>query len=154
MSCFNVNRRPIKIIADTCCGLCVISKSSTCCTSICCKVTYTINIRNNCNNTCKCACLHVPLDGVLCLDPSTILVNGEHVDVTCLDSIPLGDIEPNQEMVVVYTVTVVQYKRYIKTRALVTFFICCCCERNDLGVYSNCNCVQCCPCCCCCNQTT
>lgn len=157
MSCINRTCRtcrPITIIDDGCCGLCVTSTCSTYCTKVCCKVTYTVTIKNDCSGTAKCVHLHVPLDGVFCLDPTTVTVNGESVEVTCLDDVPVGDLEPNQEATVVYTCTVMQYKRYIRTRALVTFYTCCCCQRRDLGVYSNCNLLQVCPCCCCCNSET
>ncbi len=154
MSCCN-RCRPIKIMNDGCCGVCVTSTCSTHCTRLCCKVTYTVTITNNCTNAIKCVNLHVPLDGVFCLDPSTVTVNGEAVQVDCLDSVPVGDIEPGATATVVYSATVMEYKRYVRTRALVTFYVCCCCERRDMGVYSNTNLLQVCPCCCCCsNQTT
>ena len=142
--------RPITIIDDCSCGITVRSTCSTCCTRVCCRVTYTVTITNNCSNEIQGAKLHVPLDGVFCLDVNSVTVNGESVEVTCLDDIDLGNIAAGGTTTVVYTVTVMEYKRYIRTRALVTFYICCCCQRKDMGVLSNCNLLQVCPCCCCC----
>lgn len=154
MNCCNQRCHRIRIIDDNCCGLCVTSKCSTCCTRICCSVTYTITVTNNSENTVKDAILHVPLDGVFCLDTASVTVNGQAVEVDCLDAIPLGDLAPNTTSTVVYSVTVMEYKRCIRTRALVTFHACCCYERRDYGVYSNTNIVQVCPCCCCCSNNT
>lgn len=142
--------RPFTLLDNCDCGLSVVSSSSTCCTKVCCQVTYTVTVTNNCSSKVLGANLHVPLDGVFCLDVNSVRVNGESASVKCLDDIPLGDIEPGATVTVVYTVTVMEYKRYIKTKALVTFHICCCCERRDFGVLSNCNLLQVCPCCCCC----
>lgn len=152
MSCYNRRCRRLTIMDDSCCGVCVTSESSTHCTRVCCKVIYTVRVKNNCSSTMRDAHLNVPLDGVFCLDPNSVTVNGEAVKVECLDSIPLGDIATNEEVTVVYAVTVMEYKRYIKTRALVSFYTCCCCQKRDLGVYSNVNCIQVCPCCCCCDN--
>ena len=143
--------RRLTILEDQCCGVCVTSTPSTCCSKVCCRVTYTVVVKNNCTSTMRNAFLHVPLDGVFCLDTSSVTVNGEAVSVDCLDAVPLCDIASEQEVTVVYTVTIMEYKRYIKSRVLVSFYTCCCCERRDLGVYSNVNCLQVCPCCCCCN---
>ena len=153
-NCYNYNNcscRKLKILDNSCCGICVTSSASTCCTKVCCRVTYTVTVKNNCSTTMQNAILHVPLDGVFCLDTSSVTVNGEAVSVDCLDAVPLGNIASNEEVTVVYTVTVMEYKRYIRTRVLVSFYTCCCCERRDLGVYSNVNCLQVCPCCCCCS---
>ena len=153
MNCCN-NRKchQVRIINDACCGLCVTSKCSTYCTKVCCSVTYTITVTNNSEQTVKDVFLHVPLDGEFCLNPDTVTVNGQAANVDCLDAIQIGDIASNSTATVVYTCTVMQYKRCIKTRALVTFTTCCCYERRDFGVYSNVNILQVCPCCCCCNN--
>lgn len=153
MNCGCKKCRPLTIINDRCCGVDVVSTCSNCCSKVCCRVTYTVTITNNTSNTLRCASLHVPLDGVFCLDINTVTVNGQQVTVDCLDAILLGDIAPGETTTVVYTVTIMEYKRYIKTKALLTFNICCCLERRDIGVYSNINCLQVCPCCCCCNET-
>lgn len=146
--------RQITILCNNDCGLEVTSTASTYCTRVCCKVTYTVTVKNNCTSTANNVNLHVPLDGVFCLDPTSVTVNGAAVTVdNCLDSVPIGDIEGGETATVVYTVTVMEYKRYIRTRALVTFNICCCCQRRNLGVLSNVNCLQVCPCCCCCDTT-
>lgn len=150
MACRSCRR--IKIVNDGCCCICVTSTCSTHCTKVCCQVTYTVTVKNNASTTVNDVCLHVPLDGVFCLDPTTVTVNGQAVQVDCLDAVPVGDLASGQTSTIVYSCTVMEYKRYIRTRALVTFYMCCCCERKDMGVYSNVNCLQVCPCCCCCNN--
>ena len=94
---------------------------------------------NNSEQTVKGVCVHVPLDGVFCLNPDTVTVNGQAANVDCLDAIQIGDIASNSTATVVYTCTVMQYKRCIKTRALETLTTCFSNERRDNGVNTNVN---------------
>lgn len=153
MFCFGRCQRHCKqitILNNEDCGIEVTSTPSAYCTRVCCRVTYTVTVKNNCSTTANDVRLHVPLDGVFCLDPTSVTVNGAAVEVNCLDSVPVGDLPAGETATVVYTVTIMEYKRYIRSRVLVTFYTCCCCQRSNLGVYSNVNCLQVCPCCCCC----
>ena len=50
---------------------------------------------NNSEQTVKDVFLHVPLDGVFCLNPDTVTVNGQAANVDCLDAIQIGDIASN-----------------------------------------------------------
>ena len=154
MSCVYRTCRTINILDNCCCGLNVQSTCSTYCTRVCSQVTYTVTITNNCPSVVRGVGLHIPLDCAFCLDPTSVTVNGENVDITCLDDIQVGDLQPAQVATITYTVTVMERKRYIKTKALVTFYTCNSCTRKDLGVYSNCNLLQVCPCCACCETTT
>ena len=96
MNCGCKKCRPLTIINDRCCGVDVVSTCSNCCSKVCCRETYTGTITNNTSNTLRCASLHVPLDGVFCLDINTVTVNGQQVTVDCLDAILLGDIAPGE----------------------------------------------------------
>ena len=154
MSCMYRTCRPGTILDNPGCAIQVTSTSSAYCTRVCSRVTYTVTITNTCNIPVRDVNVHVPLMGVFCLDPTTVTVNGEAVEVACLDSIPVGELDVNETATVVYTVTVMEYRRYIKVRALVTYYTCCCLQRKDVGVYSNCNLLQVCNCCACCETTT
>ena len=153
MSCVYRTCRQYKIIDNCCSSLSVISTSSTYCSRVCAQVTFTVTITNNCATTANDVRLHIPMCGAYCVDPTTITVNGEKVDTTCLEDIAVGDLAQNQTATVVYTATIMEYKRCIKSRVLATFYNCCSCNRRYLGVYSNCNVVQVCPCCACCPTT-
>lgn len=136
------------------CGVHIAMSSDTCVTRICGQVTYTVVVTNNSSLEMTDCCLKVPLDGVLCLMPNSVTVNNEAVTVDSLDLIPLGTIAANGGQAVVrYTVTVVEYKRCIITRAAVRFFTCCCFNKACYKVYSEPICVQVCNCCACCNST-
>ena len=140
---------PRPVVEPTCveCGLTVESVSDVNITSVCSRVTYTVTITNNGDMTAHNAVLTVPLDGVLAIVSSSVTVNGQTVEVENLDQIPLGDIEEGGTVTVTYTVVVMEYKRYIYTRALVTFCACCCFERRVISVGSNLNLLQVCRCC-------
>lgn len=129
------------------CGLSVESTSNVNIASLCSTVTYTVTVTNNGDITARNAILTVPLDGVLAITSSTVTVNGQAVEVENLDQIPLGDIEAGESSTVTYTVAVMEYKRYIYTRAIVTFCACCCFERRVISVQSNLNLLQVCKCC-------
>ncbi len=137
------------------CGLSVLSECETCVACLCSRVTFTVTITNNSDITARNAILNVPLDGVFALLKESVTVNGGSVEVEDLNQIPLGDIEPGNTTTVSYTVVVMEAKRYVYTRAIVTFCVCCCMERKTINVASNLNLLQICPCCCCnCTQNT
>lgn len=129
------------------CGLSVVSETNTNIASVCSSVTYTVTVTNTTDVTVRNAILTVPLDCVLAIVSNSVTVNGQTVDVENLDQIPLGDIEAGGSAVVTYTVIVMEYKRYIYTRAVVTFCACCCFERKVVNVASNLNLLQICQCC-------
>lgn len=129
------------------CGVNVVLTSSNAVTRVCNEVVYTVTITNNSNAVMTNAVLNLPICGALALMPGTVSVNGEAVEVENLDQIPLGNIEPEQTVTVVYTVTVMTCQRYIKHRAKVTFSCCQCFTRKVLCVVSNVNLLQ--VCCCC-----
>ncbi len=129
------------------CGVSVVSEASTNIATICSRVTYTVTVTNTTDMTIKNAILTVPLDGVLAIVSNSVTVNGQSVDVENLDQISLGDIEAGGSSVVTYTVVVMEYKRYVYTRAIITFCACCCFERRVINVVSNLNLLQVCQCC-------
>ena len=139
--------REYQIVENYCSGLNVTLTSSTYCSRVCERVTFTVTITNNCPITALDVRLHLPRCGVYCVDPSTITLNGEAVDVTCLDDISVGDLGQNAIATVTYTATIMEYKRCLKTRVLATYYNCPSMCRKNLAVYSNCNLVHVCPCC-------
>lgn len=136
-----------QVTTCTPCGLVVTSTSNVAVARLCSQVTYTVRVCNESDVTARNAILTVPLDGVFALLPNTVTVNGQVVQVENLSQIPLGDIEPSSCSEVTYQVVVMEAKRYVYTRALVTCCICCCLERKVINTYSNLNLLQVCPCC-------
>ena len=133
------------------CGVNIVLTASQAVARVCEEVTYTVNITNNSNAVMTNAALNLPICNALALMPGTVTVNGEQVDVVNLDLVPLGNIEPEQTVTIVYTVTVMTCQRYIKHRAKVNFTCCQCFSRKALCVVSNPNLLQ--VCCCCCSGT-
>lgn len=129
------------------CGVAVVLTSSNAVARVCDEVTYTVEITNNSNTTMTNAFLNLPICDALALMPGTVTVNGETVEVENLDQIPLGNIDPEATITVVYTVTVMTCQRYIKHKAKVVFTCCQCFTRKTLCVLSNVNLLQ--VCCCC-----
>lgn len=133
------------------CGVNIVLTASQAVARVCEEVTYTVTITNNSNAVMTNAALNLPICNALALMPGTVTVNGEQVDVVNLDLVPLGNIEPEQTVTIVYTVTVMTCQRYIKHRAKVNFTCCQCFSRKALCVVSNPNLLQ--VCCCCCSGT-
>ena len=144
----------VQPMSTTCidCGLQVVSVPSTNIASVCSQVTYTVTVTNNGDATVKNAFLTVPVDCSLALLNNSVTVNGQTVEVENMDQIPLGDIEPGSTSTITYTLVVMEYKRCIYTRAVVTFCACCCFERKVISVSSAPNLLQVCSCCCCQNN--
>lgn len=132
------------------CGVNVVLTASNAVARVCDEVTYTVTITNNSNSTMTNAALNLPLCNALALMPGTVTVNGETVEVINLDLVPLGNIDPEETVTIVYTVTVMTCQRYIKHKAKVTFSCCQCFTRKTLCVLSNENLLQ---VCCCCSGT-
>ena len=132
------------------CGVSVVLQASNAVSRVCDEVVYTVTITNNSNSVMTNAALNLPICNALALMPGTVTVNGESVEVENLDLIPLGNIEPEQTVTVVYTVTVMQCQRYIRHKAKVTFTCCQCFTKKVLCVLSNVNLLQ---VCCCCSGT-
>ena len=133
------------------CGVNIVLTASQAVARVCEEVTYTVTNTNNSNAVMTNAALNLPICNALALMPGTVTVNGEQVDVVNLDLVPLGNIEPEQTVTIVYTVTVMTCQRYIKHRAKVNFTCCQCFSRKALCVVSNPNLLQ--VCCCCCSGT-
>lgn len=131
------------------CGVTVTSTCESSVASLCSEVNFTVTVTNNSDVTARNAILCVPLDGVFALLKNTVTVNGQAVEVEDLNQIPLGDIEVGATSTISYTCVVMEAKRYVYTRAICTFCVCCCCERKALTVASNTNLLQVCPCCAC-----
>ncbi len=131
------------------CGVTVTSECETCVANLCSQVNFTVTITNNSDVTARNAILMVPLDGIFALLKNTVTVNGQTVEVEDLNQIPLGDLEVGATSTVTYTCVVMEAKRYVYTRAVCTFCVCCCCERKVINVASNLNLLQICPCCAC-----
>ena len=129
------------------CGVNILLTCSNAVARVCEEVTYTVTITNNSNTVMNNAALNLPICNALALMPGTVTVNGEQVEVVNLDLVPLGNIEPEQTVTIVYTVTVMTCQRYIKHRAKVNFTCCQCFSRKPLCVVSNPNLLQ--VCCCC-----
>lgn len=141
------NRNTTCLTSQDDCGVNVVLTASNAVARVCDEVTYTVTITNNSNSVMTNAALNLPLCNALALMPGTVTVNGEGVDVISLDLIPLGNIEPEETVTVVYNVTVMTCQRYIKHKAKVIFTCCQCFTRKNLCVLSNENLLQ--VCCCC-----
>ena len=134
------------------CGVRVIVSSDVAITRVCNEIAYTVTITNNSDQVMKNVVLTLPIDNALALIPNTVTVNGETVEVNCLDRVNIGDIPVGETATVTYRTTVMICQRYIKAQAKVNFLVCCCFMKKNLCVTSNTNCVQVCCCCGCGNN--
>lgn len=146
------NIMPITSCDD--CGLRVRIASSECCTQVCRRVSYEVTVTNNCDVTARNVILRINVPQVLCVDCSTIVVNGNSNPNLNLECIELGDLEVGQTVTINYQATVMECQRYVRTSAIATCELCCCCQKSHLAFSSNVNVVQVCCCCCGCNNTT
>ena len=129
------------------CGVNVVVSSDVAIARVCNEINYTVVITNNSNQVMKNATLTLPLDNALALMPNTVVVNGTTLEGAELKDIVIGDIEAGQSVTVTYQTMVMECQRYIKTKAKVTFTVCCCFAKRNLCVTSLTNYVQ--VCCCC-----
>lgn len=129
------------------CGVNVVVSSDVAIAKVCNEINYTVTITNNSDQVMRNVVLTLPLDGALALIPNTVVVNGTTLEGAELKDIVIGDIEVGQSATVTYQTMVMECQRYIKTKAKVTFLVCCCFAKRTLCVVSNPNCVQ--VCCCC-----
>lgn len=143
--CYNRNITCLNSSDD--CGVSLVLTCSNAVARVCEEVTYTLTITNNSNSTMTNAALNLPICNALALMPGTVTVNGQTVEVLNLDLIPLGNIDPNETVTVVYNVTVMTCQRYIKHTAKVQFTCCQCFSKKTLCVLSNQNLLQICCCC-------
>ncbi len=132
------------------CGVNITISASNAVARVCDEVTYTVTITNNSNTVMTNAALNLPICNALALMPGTVTVNGEQVEVVDLDMVPLGNIDPQETVTIVYTVTVMTCQRYIKHVAKVVFACCQCFSRKNICVVSRPNLLQ---VCCCCSGT-
>lgn len=131
------------------CGLLVSLQSDVEVACLCSQCTFTCTVTNESDVVARNATLILPLDGTFALLKNTVVVNGQSVAVENLDQVPLGDLEPGGTATVTYTVVVMENKRYVYSRAVVTTCICCCFESKVVNVASNLHLLQVCPCCSC-----
>lgn len=131
------------------CGLTVTLTSDVEVACLCSQVTCTVTVSNDSDVLVRNAILTLPLDGAFALLRNTVVVNGQSVAVENLDQVPLGDLEAGSTATVTYTVVVMENKRYVYSRAIITTCVCCCLERKVINVASNLHLIQVCPCCAC-----
>lgn len=165
MFCGNCNQRAYRLNINPCCsqpvtmscvncGLLVDLQSNVEVACLCSRVTFTVTVTNESDVVARNAILTLPLDGSFALLRDTVIVNGQSVPVENLDQVPLGDLEPGGSATVTYTVVVMENKRYVYSRAIVTTCICCCFERRVVNIASNLHLLQVCPCCACGSNNT
>lgn len=132
------------------CGVDVVLDSNVHCTRVCEKIQYTATIVNNTNMTLNCVGLDLNVNPALCIDPDTITLNGTKVENANPNYINVGTIAANESAIVTFTATVMECKRYIRSKVVATYMVCCCLESRCVTTLSNIDCVQVC-CCCGCN---
>ncbi len=144
---FNLNTCCVPTCTTTC-GPTVVVTCSDCCTRLCSRVLYTVTITNTADCTINCASLHIRVPRAFCFNGNSVTVNGEVRENTTPDCISLGTIEPNATVTVTYQITVMEYRRYNRTQAVLTGLVCCCCESKRVCIPSNVSVLQVCHCCC------
>lgn len=144
--------RPIVTQTMPTCGVEVILDSDVCCARVCQTIHYTATIVNNACGTLNCVTLDLNVNPSLCIDTNTITLNGtpvENADPSCVN---IGEIAQGAHAVVCFEATVMECKRYIRSKVLATYMVCCCCQAQCKTQPSNVDLVQVC-CCCCCNNS-
>ncbi len=135
------------------CGVDVTLDSNVHCTRVCETIHYTVTIANNTCMTLNCVTLDLNVNPSLCIDPDHITVNGtlvENADPNCIN---IGTICAGENTVVTFCATVMECKRYIRSKVIANYMVCCCLEPRCVTTPSNIDCVQVCCCCgCCCNN--
>ncbi len=150
--CPNMNRRcccrPVVTDTTPVCGVEVILDSNVYCTRVCNTVTFTATVVNNTSMTLNCLSLDLNVNPSLCINPETVALNGTLVENACPNRVDLGTLAPGASAIVTYDATVMECKRYIKSKVLATYLVCCCLERKCVTMPSNIDLIQ---VCCCCN---
>ncbi len=133
------------------CGVDIVITPSTNVARVCTEVLYTVTITNNTQNVCRDCILRIETSDALFADPSTITINGTPITDGDLTALEIGTLGPCETIVVTYVATVMECRRYIKTRARLDCCVCCCFDLKPHAFESKCNVIQ---VCCCCPGTT
>lgn len=148
---FNKNRcccRPVVTDVTPVCGVEVELDSNVYCTQVCRTVTFTVTITNNTSVTLNCLSLDLNPHCALCINPETITLNGTAVENANPSRIEIGTLAPAATATVTYQATIMERRRYLKTRVYATYLVCCCLERKCVTTPSNVDVIQVCSCCC------
>ncbi len=136
------------------CGVEVILDSNVHCTRVCETIQYTATIVNNTSMTLNCVTLDLNVNPSLCINPDLIYLNGALIENANPNCINIGAIAPGENAVVTFQATVMECKRYIKSKVIATYMVCCCLEPRCVTTPSNIDCLQVCCCCACCSPNT
>lgn len=139
------------VVQDTMprCGVEVVLDSDVYCTKVCNTVTFTVTVVNNSGMALNCCALDLNVNPSLCINPETITLNGTAVENANPNYVNIGTVEAGGTAVVTFQATVMECRRYIRSKVLCSFMVCCCLEPRCMNVPSNIDCIQ--VCCCCCN---
>lgn len=146
--------RPLVTACSECedCGIRIVVATDTCCTRVCSQVDYAVTVTNNCNMEARCCVLRINVPQTNCVDPASIRIDGAHcpnADLACLE---LGNLAHGQTVTILYTATIMECQRFVRTNATLQCHVCCCCSPKALAFASNVNVVQVCCCCSCGNN--
>lgn len=144
--------RPVVTDVTPVCGVEVVLDSDVYCTRVCNIITFTATVINNTNMTLNCVSLDLNVNPSLCINPETITLNGITIENACPDRVDIGNLEAGASAIVTFQATVMECKRYIKSKVFASYLVCCCLERKCVTTPSNIDCIQ--VCCCCCSPGT
>ena len=131
------------------CGVNLDLTTDTYITNVCCRINFVLTITNDSSNTVYCGKVNLNTNKCLAIDPASITVNGQVVDNANPNSVDVGTIEGNSNVVINYQAVVMQCCRCLRYQVPMTFAVCCCFEQRCYRQLSNSRLIQ--VCCCCCN---